>query len=81
MEWYKFKEKYGELQNPKGQSFVYVISQYKNGPFKVGLTKADLYRRFGSYQTAFVNFYVHMVVVFMYMTTFSPRRTTSTKTW
>jgi hypothetical protein len=66
MEWYKFKEKYGELQNPKGQSFVYVISQYKNGPFKVGLTKADLYRRFGSYQTAFVNFYVHMVVVFMY---------------
>ena len=66
MEWYKFKSEYGELQNPKGQSFVYVISQYKKGPFKVGLTKADLYRRFGNYQTTFVNFYVHMVVVFMH---------------
>jgi hypothetical protein len=66
MEWYKFKQKHGELQNPKGQSFVYVISQYKKGPFKVGLTKADLYRRMDDYQLCFIDFYVHMVVVFMY---------------
>jgi hypothetical protein len=48
MGWYKFKSKHGEPQNPKGQSFVYVISQFKKGPFKVGLTKADLYRRRGN---------------------------------
>jgi hypothetical protein len=74
MEYYKFKSDYANRMDPKNQSFVYVISQYKKGPYKVGLTKSDLFRRFGNYQTCFVSFYVHMVVAFQYDDIFAAER-------
>jgi hypothetical protein len=56
-------------------SFIYVLSQHKKkGPYKVGMSKGDLWRRMGNYQTVFVNFWVHYLVPVPYADVFTIER-------
>lgn len=61
----KFKNEY--IRELKGTAFVYVISQFQGrGPYKIGLTKYDLYRRFSNYQTSFVDFDILYLIMMPY---------------
>ena len=61
----RFKKEY--FEDMKGIAFLYVISQFPGeGPYKIGITKYDLYRRFGNYQTAFVDFDISYLVMLQY---------------
>jgi hypothetical protein len=61
----RFKKEY--FEDMKGIAFLYVISQFEGqGPYKIGITKYDLYRRFGNYQTAFVDFDILYLVMLPY---------------
>jgi hypothetical protein len=56
-------------------SFIYVLSQHKKkGPYKVGMSKGDLWRRMGNYQTVFVNLWVHYLVPVPYADVFTIER-------
>ena len=60
--YHKFQNEY--IKDIKDVAVVYVISQFKNkGPFKIGITKYDLYRRMSAYQTAFVNFDIQFLIL------------------
>jgi hypothetical protein len=76
MEFYRFKQAYKELGFVDyGASFIYVISQYENKPpYKVGMTKYDIMRRMGNYQTAFINFYIYALVGVQYADVFAVER-------
>jgi hypothetical protein len=66
MLWHKFRHEFVSLIEPKNISFVYVISVKCTKPYKVGLTKSDLLRRFGNFQTCFRDFKIHMITAFPY---------------
>jgi hypothetical protein len=60
---------------PKRVFFTYVLSQHKNkGPYKVGMSKGDLWRRMGNYQAVFVNFWVYYLVPVPYADVFTTER-------
>ena len=61
--------------DPKRISFVYVLSQNEGkGPYKVGMSKGDLWRRMSNYATAFVDFYVYYLVPVPYADVFAVER-------
>ena len=63
------------FSNPKRISFVYVLSQNEGkGPYKVGISKGDLWRRMSNYATAFVDFYVYYLVPVPYADAFAVER-------
>lgn len=68
MEWSKFYNKFKDenINDVKNIAFVYVISQFNKPPYKIGLTKSDLYRRFGNYQTSFIDFHIHYLIMTEY---------------
>jgi hypothetical protein len=66
MLWHKFRHEFISYIEPKNISFVYVISVKGTKPYKVGLTKSDLLRRFGNFQNCFRDFKIHMVIAFPY---------------
>ena len=64
MEYHRLKPRFDTANyDPKRISFIYVLSQHEGkGPYKVGMSKGDLWRRMGNYQTVFVSFFVHYLV-------------------
>jgi hypothetical protein len=76
MEYHRLKPRFNTANyDPKRMSFIYVLSQHKNkGPYKVGMSKGDLWRRMGNYQTVFVNFWVTYLVPVPYADVFAIER-------
>ena len=70
MWWSQFRHLFKKdfIQDTKGLAFVYVISAGKGkGPYKIGITTSDLYRRFGNYQTSFVDFDILYLIIMPYI--------------
>ena len=67
MHWSSFHGKFNISNIPvrdlKGVAFVYILSHKKHQPpYKIGITKADLYRRMSNYQTVFIDFDIAYIV-------------------
>ena len=73
MEYHRLKPRFNTAAyDPKRISFVYVLSQNEGkGPYKVGMSKGDLWRRMSNYATAFVDFYVYYLVPVPYADVFA----------
>ena len=76
MEYHRLKPRFDTAAyDPKRISFVYVLSQNEGkGPYKVGMSKGDLWRRMSNYATAFVDFYVYYLVPVPYADVFAVER-------
>ena len=76
MEYHRLKPRFNTAAyDPKRISFVYVLSQNEGkGPYKVGMSKGDLWRRMSNYATAFVDFYVYYLVPVPYADVFAVER-------
>ena len=73
MQYHRLKPRFNTAAyDPKRISFVYVLSQNEGkGPYKVGMSKGDLWRRMSNYATAFVDFYVYYLVPVPYADVFA----------
>ena len=65
MKWHKVKGELKKIFNGdhKGIEYLYVISQWEDKkPYKIGITKSDILRRMGNFQTAFIDFDIYYLV-------------------